>query len=185
MDSQNILDDCQEQMNKTIESLKKEFVKVRTGRANPAILDNVRLDYYGTITPLNQLGNIAVGDDQLSITPWDKKILGDMERAILKANLGLNPQNDGNLLRIPIPPLTKERRDEMVKLSAKFAEDHKNSLRLQRRESNQLLKDLEKDKQIGEDDLRGFMDKVQKLTDQMVAKIEDLFKQKKDELLDF
>ncbi len=178
-----IVKNCSGKMSKTIESLIKDFTKVRTGQANPAILENVRIEYYGAQTPINQLGNISVADQLITITAWEKKLLPDIERAILKANLGLNPQNDGNLIRIQIQPLTEERRKEMVKLITKMAELHKTSIRGLRRDANNEIKQLKDNKNLSEDMSVLGSNQIQKLTDDYIAQIEQHSKDKEKELL--
>lgn len=184
MEIEQLFQDSKSKMQKVIESLKKDFLRVRTGRANPAILDGVRVDYYGVMTPINQLGNIAVPDAQMiTIAPWEKKLLVEIEKAILKAALGLTPQNDGNILKIPIPPLSEERRKELVKQIKKMAEDHKTSVRNLRRDANNWIKSQEKDKVIGEDQSKAETEKIQKLTDQSIVQIDEVTKDKEKELM--
>lgn len=176
--------DLERKMKTAIEVLKKDFQKVRTGRANPAILDNVMVDYYGTPTPINQVGNVSVPDPQMiTISPWEKKMLSEIEKAIQKADLGLTPQNDGNIIRLPIPPLTEERRKEMVKQIKKFGENAKIPIRNVRREGNDQLKKMEKNKEISQDDLKHQMDKVQKLTDDNIKVVDKLMADKEKELM--
>ncbi|MBU2514070.1 ribosome recycling factor [bacterium] len=172
-------------MENAIEILKKEFQKVRTGRANPAILDNVNVDYYGTPTPINQVGNVSVPDPQMiTIAPWEKKMLTEIERAIQKADLGLTPQNDGNIIRLPIPPLTEERRKEMVRQIKKIGENAKIPIRNVRREGNEKLKKMEKNKEISQDDLKQQAEKIQILTDKHVATVDELMAEKEKELME-
>ena len=181
-----VLDEAKEAMEKSIRSFRIELQKVRTGRANPAILDGVQVDYYGTPTPLNQLANLSAPDPRLIVvSPYDKGSLGEIERAILKADLGLTPANDGKLVRIPIPPLTEERRKELVKVIHKMCEDHKITARNIRRDSNDLLKSLKKDGDISEDDAFKAQDQVQKITDEHIKLIDDVCKDKEKEILEF
>lgn len=182
---EQLFNDLERKMKNAIEVLKKEFQKVRTGRANPAILDNVMVDYYGTPTPINQVGNVSVPDPQMiTISPWEKKMLSEIEKAIQKADLGLTPQNDGNIIRLPIPPLTEERRKEMVKQIKKIGENAKIPIRNVRREGNDLLKKMEKDKDISQDDQKQQMDKVQELTDRYVKNVDELMGEKEKELME-
>ena len=182
---EQLFNDLERKMKNAIEVLKKEFQKVRTGRANPAILDNVMVDYYGTPTPVNQVGNVSVPDPQMiTISPWEKKMLSEIEKAIQKADLGLTPQNDGNIIRLPIPPLTEERRKEMVKQIKKIGENAKIPIRNVRREGNDLLKKMEKDKEISQDDQKQQMDKVQELTDKYVKSVDELMGEKEKELME-
>jgi len=176
--------EAKSKMEKAIDSLKKDFSKVRTGRANPSILDSVRIDYYGVSTPINQLGNISVPDAQLIIiTPWEKKVLPDIERAIFKADVGLTPQNDGKVIKITIPALSEERRKEMVKLIKKIAEGHKTSVRNIRRDANNAIKTQEKDKILSEDQSKKESDRIQKITDHTISAIDQLTQEKEKELL--
>ena len=182
---EQLFNDIERKMQNAIEVLKKEFQKVRTGRANPAILDNVMVDYYGTPTPINQVGNVSVPDPQMiTISPWEKKMLGEIEKAIQKADLGLTPQNDGNIIRLPIPPLTEERRKEMVKQIKKIGENAKIPIRNVRREGNDSLKKMEKDKEISQDEQKQQMDKVQELTDKFVQVVDELMGEKEKELME-
>lgn len=179
------LNEIERKMDKAIDVLKSEFQKVRTGRANPAILDNIQVDYYGTPTPLNQIGNISVPDPQLIvITPWEKKILGDVEKAIQKSNLGLTPQNDGNIIRLPIPPLTEERRKDLVKQIKKLGENAKIPIRNVRREGNDTLKKKEKNKEISQDEQKQVMAKIQTITDDHIKIVDDLMIEKEKELME-
>lgn len=175
-----ILDDTKERMNKTIESFKNDLATVRTGRANPNMLDRVMVDYWGTMTPINQTSGISVVEGrQLVIKPYDKSILKDIERAIYESNLGLTPQNDGELIRINVPPLTEERRKEYVKQAKKYAEQAKVALRNVRRSANDDAQDAD----LPEDQLKNAKEKIQKLTDEYVKKIDQLTKEKEDELM--
>lgn len=175
-----ILDDTKERMNKTIESFKNDLATVRTGRANPNMLDRVMVDYWGTMTPINQTSGISVVEGrQLVIKPYDKSILKDIERAIYESNLGLTPQNDGELIRINVPLLTEERRKEYVKQAKKYAEQAKVALRNVRRSANDDAQDAD----LPEDQLKNAKEKIQKLTDEYVKKIDQLTKEKEDELM--
>ncbi len=182
---EEIFAELKEGMEKVIGSLGREFSKVRTGRANPAILDGVRADYYGTPTPINQMATVSVPEARLIvISPWDTKALADIEKAIQKADIGLNPMNDGKVIRISFPPLTEDRRKELVKRVKKLGEDHKITVRKERRDANDMLKELEKDKEINEDDLHKKQDKVQKVHDEYISKIDELIKKKETEIME-
>lgn len=171
-------------MEKAVRSLKAELQKVRTGRASAAILDGVRVDYYGTPTPLNQLANLTTPDPRLIVvSPYDKNAMGDIEKAIMKADLGLSPSNDGKVVRVPVPPLTEERRKEFVKQVHRAAEDHKVGIRESRRDALSLLKDLESEGSLPRDDKHREEKKVQSLTDEMVKEIENIANQKEQDIL--
>jgi ribosome recycling factor len=172
-------------MEKSIESFRKDLGKVRTGRASFSLLDGVKVDYYGTPTPLQQVGTLSVPESRLiTITPWDAKMIGPIEKAIQGSGLGLNPASDGKVVRIPIPPLTEERRKELAKMVRKMAEDARVSVRNVRRESIEKLKDREKKKEISEDDVKRGQDRIQKETDACVKKIDDILKAKEQEILE-
>jgi len=182
----DIYQDTRESMGKSIEALINEFKRVRTGRASLSILDGIKVDYYGTLTPLNQMATLAVPESRLiTIQPWDVSVIKDIEKAILKSDLGLTPTNDGKILRISIPPLTEERRKELVKLVHKMCEDHKVSVRNIRRDSNELLKSLKKDGDISEDDAFKSQDEVQKITDEHIKLIDECDTKKEKEILEF
>lgn len=171
-------------MKKTIEKTKHDFSTVRTGRANAALLDGVKVESYGSLLALNQVAGVSVPDGRtLEIRPWDLTQLGAIEKAILKSDLGLTPVNDGRLIRISIPALTEERRKEIVKVVNKMSEDYKVAIRNERRHIVDEIKKLEKEKAITEDDRKKYEGDVQKLTDTYVAKIEELVKQKEEELM--
>jgi len=181
----NHVKDAKNRMDKSIEAFREEIAKVRTGKATTALLDGIKVDYYGTLSPLKQVGNVSVLDAHtLSITPWDKSLVSVIDRAILEANLGLNPQNDGTNIKIPIPPLTEERRKELVKLVKKFGEDAKVAVRNVRRDANNHLKQSEKNKEISEDELKRFEDEIQKLTDEHVKKIDEIIIHKEKEIME-
>ncbi len=182
----DIYQDTKETMGKSIEALKRELMRVRTGRASLSILDGIKVDYYGTLTPLNQMATLAVPESRLiTIQPWDVSVIKDIEKAILKSDLGLTPTNDGKILRISIPPLTEERRKELVKLVHKMCEDHKVSVRNIRRDSNELLKSLKNDGDISEDDAFKSQDEVQKITDEHIKLIDECDTKKEKEILEF
>jgi len=179
-----LIKDANNRMDKTLEALRSELAKVRTGKATTALLDGVKVDYYGTLTPVNQVANVTVLDQHtLSITPWDKGMVQIIDKAILEANLGFNPISDGTNLKIPIPALTEERRKDFVKLVKKFGEDAKVAIRNVRRDANEHLKKEEKDKKLSEDDLKHSEDEVQKLTDTHIKLIDDILKHKEKEIM--
>lgn len=172
-------------MEKAVDSLRRDMGKVRTGRASVSILDDVRVDYYGTPTPLNQLGTLAVPEPRLiTIQPWEKKLIPEIERAIQKADLGINPTSDGIVIRLAFPPLTEERRKDMVKQVKKMGEEGKIAVRNARRDANDSLKKLLKDKAISEDDEKHGEKEIQTLTDDFVAKIDKVIADKEKELLE-
>jgi len=174
-----------EKMQRTTDLLSLELSKIRTARANPAILDEVKVDYYGNPTLLKQIASISAPEPRmLIIQPWDRNALPEIEKAIHKAEIGLNPQVEGNLVRIPIPALTEERRKELVKLCAKLAEDTKVAIRNIRREGNEQVKKLEKEKKISEDDTEGATKKIQEFTDEHIKTIDNLFQKKEKEILE-
>jgi ribosome recycling factor len=180
-----IINDMKGDMVKSVESMRQSLMKVRTGRASIGILDGIMVDYYGTPTPLNQLATLAAPEPRLiTIQPWDKGALVSIEKAILKSDLGLTPNNDGKIIRVPIPPLNEERRRDLVKMVKKMAEDFRIEIRNHRRDANALLKDLEKEKEINKDDLKASQDKVQDLTDDSIKQIDDLFAVKEKEILE-
>ncbi|MCJ7552684.1 MAG: ribosome recycling factor [Ignavibacteriaceae bacterium] len=177
--------DAKHRMDKSLEALRSELAKVRTGKATTQLLDGIRVDYYGTATPISQVGNLSVLDAHtLSITPWDKSMVPIIEKAILEANIGFNPVSDGTNLKIPVPPLTEERRKDFVKLIKKFGEDTKIAIRNVRRDANDHLKKEEKDKNISEDELKSFETEVQKITDEHVKIIDELLKHKEIEIME-
>jgi len=181
-----IHEDTTDRMGKTITALENELKRIRTGRASLSLLDAIRVDYYGTVTPLNQMATLAVPESRLiTIQPWDASVLKDIEKAVLKSDLGLTPSNDGKIIRLAIPPLTEERRKELVKVVHKMCEDHKVAARNIRRDSNDLLKSLKKDGDISEDDAFKAQDETQKITDQFISKIDEVYKEKEKEILEF
>ncbi len=172
-------------MEKTVADLQVDVASLRTGRANVGMLDSVTVDYYGTPTPLNQVANMSVPEPALiAIQPWDATLIGPIEKAIRSAELGLNPANDGKLIRIPIPPLNEERRKEIVKRLHVLAEQHRVALRSERRDGNDKLKKMTKDKTISEDDERRALDDIQKLTDAHMAKVDAIAKAKEKDILE-
>jgi ribosome recycling factor len=180
----DILSDVEERMQKSIKSLQKEFSTIRTGRANPAMFEGLKVSVYGTDMPMNQVATISVPEPRLVvIQPWDKSNLGEVEKAILKSDLSVNPSNDGNLIRIQIPELTEERRKEYVKLAKAKAEECKVAIRNVRRDGNDMIKSLEKDKEVSEDDSKVTQDKIQKITDRYIEETQKLTDNKEKEIL--
>jgi len=183
---ESIYQETRESMDKSIDALKNEFKRVRTGRASPSLLDGIRVEYYGSITPLNQMASLSVPESRLIIIqPWDVSVIKDIEKAILKSDLGLTPSNDGKLIRISIPPLTEEGRKQLVKVIYKKGEEYRIAVRNIRRDSNDLLKGLKKDGEISEDDAFRSQDQVQKITDKYIKLIDDICKEKEKEILEF
>jgi ribosome recycling factor len=184
MSVDEIVKDTKPAMDAVVEDLKRKLSNVRTGRATVGLLDTVTVDYYGTPTPLNQMASVAVPEPQLlTIQPWDMSQVGAVEKAIIAANLGLNPSNDGKIIRLPIPALNEERRKQLAKQVHEIAEEHKIAVRNVRQRSNDSLKKLLKDKSISEDDERGGLDDVQKLTNTFISKIDELAKNKEHEIM--
>lgn len=185
MTTNEILDSARKQMDKSFDHYKNQIGKVRTGRASASILDDVTVDYYGSPTSLSQTANISVPDARtIVINPYDKSILNNIEKAIQQADLGFNPQNDGNIIRISVPPLTEERRKEFVKMSKKFAEEGKIAIRNVRRDLMEALKKAEKAKEITEDDRKKGEDQLQKITDEFISKLDKVVSEKEKELMD-
>ena len=179
-----IIKEAENNMKKTIEVVKKEFASMRAGRATPALLDKISVNYYGTPTPVNQLANISVPEARLLvIQPWDKSSLHEIERAILKSDLGITPASDGTIIRLAIPQLTQERRAELMKVVKKKAEEGRVAVRNVRREINEQLKVQQKDGKMSEDELKRSQDEVQKLTDRFVKEIDGLFSTKEQEIM--
>ncbi|MBE3549669.1 MAG: Ribosome recycling factor [Brockia lithotrophica] len=183
--SEEVLKDAEARMEKAIEVLRSELATVRAGRATPALLEKVSVDYYGVPTPIHQLATITVADARLLVVqPWDRSALAAIERAIQKAELGLNPQNDGQVIRIVVPPLTEERRKELTKLVRRFGEEARVAIRNVRRDAIEELRRREKEGLLSEDESRRLQERVQKLTDQMVGRVDTLVEQKEKELLE-
>lgn len=183
--TQQIITNAQDKMDKAINAYTRELATVRAGRANPSILDRVQVEYYGAMTPLNQLATISTPEARLLvIQPFDKSSIGTVEKAILKADLGLTPSNDGSIIRISIPALTEERRNELVKVVKKYSEEAKVAVRNIRRDANDDLKKLQKDGEITEDELRGFSDDIQKATDKHTDQIDEITKKKEKEIME-
>jgi len=178
--------DARTRMKKTLQVLEHELAKIRTGRASVALVEEIKVDYYGTPTPLNQLASISIPESRLIvIQPWDPSSLTAIEKAILKSDLGLTPTNDGKLIRISIPPLTEERRKELVKVVHKIAEESKVAIRQIRRDANETLKRMKKNKEISEDDLHRGQEEVQKITDEFIKNVDEVTKKKEEEILKF
>ena len=172
-------------MEGAIDALKKEFGSVRTGRASLSLLDGIMVDYYGTPTPLQQLASLSVPESrQIAIQPWEQRIIPEIEKAIMKSDLGLTPSNDGKFIRIGIPALTEERRKQLVKVVRKRAEEAKIAIRNIRRDTNEELKKLEKEKHLSEDDAKKSHDEIQKLTDSYIAKVDEVLKHKENEIME-
>jgi len=180
-----VVEDLRKEMEQTTAALRKDLARTRTGRASTALLEGITVEYYGTRTPLNQLAGLSAPEPRLLvIQPYDKSALHEIERAILQSDLGLVPVNDGKILRVPIPELTEERRRELVKHIRKMAEDYRVSVRNHRRDAIDLLKSLEKDKEITEDDLHRAQEKVQELTKVYIERIDQILKAKEDEIME-
>jgi ribosome recycling factor len=183
--TEDVLKDLRERIDKTVDDLRKELSRIRTGRANLAMLEGIRVDYYGTPTPLSGVASLNVPEPRLiTIKAWDKTALRNIEKAISEANLGFTPMNDGEMIRLPVPPLTEERRKEIAKQVRAKGEEHKVAVRNVRRDANELLKELQKGKQITEDDLKRATEKVQKETDGGIAKVDEVVARKEKEVLE-
>ena len=181
----DIKKDAEVRMGKSIESFKSDLTKIRTGRAHPSLLDQVQVNYYGSNTPLNQVANISTQDSRtLTVTPFDKSMTEAVEKAILNSDLGLNPNSAGQVIRIPLPPLTEERRKDLIKVVRGEAEGARVAIRNIRRDANSTIKDLLKEKEIGEDDERKGQDDIQKVTDKYIAQVDEVLKVKEAELME-
>jgi ribosome recycling factor len=179
-----ILDALKKEMEHTLEALRKELAKVRTGRASTALIEGLMLDYYGTRTPLNQLAALSAPEPRLLVVqPYDRSTMASIEKAIYQSDLGLTPVNDGKVIRVPIPELTEERRKELVRHIRKVTEEYRVSVRNHRRDANERIKKMQKDKQIAEDEARATLDRVQKFTDEYLEKLDKALKTKEDELM--
>ena len=179
------LEDAKAHMQKAVEAVRHEFASLRTGRASPALLEQIRVDYYGVATPVTQVATVTVPEPRLLVIhPWDKKIVKDVEKAILKSELGLVPSSDGVYVRVPIPPLTEERRKELVKIARKHAEDGRVAVRNVRRDAKEMIEQLEEDGDISEDEAKRRLDELQKLTDKMIAEIDALLAAKDKEIME-
>ncbi|KTD19277.1 Ribosome recycling factor [Legionella lansingensis] len=181
----DIKQDAEKRMKKSIDTLRNELTKIRTGRANVSLLDHVHVDYYGNPTPLNQVANVIVSDSRtLLVTPWEKSMVAAVEKAILTSDLGLNPATAGNAIRVPMPPLTEERRKEMIRVVRNEGEQGRVAIRNVRRDANNHLKELVKSKEISEDDERRAMEVVQKLTDKYIAEVDAMLHEKEKDLME-
>lgn len=179
-----IIKDSEQRMQKSIGVLETAFNKIRTGRAHPSLLDGIMVSYYGSETPLNQLANVTVEEGRsLVVSPWERNLIGEVEKAIMKSDLGLNPSNNGQVVRVPMPPLTEETRREYTKQAKHEAENARVAIRNIRRDANTALKELEKAKEISEDELRRAEEQIQKLTDKYIASVESHFQAKESDLL--
>jgi len=181
-----IISELRQNMNNSLDALKKQFMKIRTGRASTALLDGIKVNCYDTQMPLDQVASLSVPESRLiTIKPWDQSIIGEIEKSILKSELGLTPMNDGKIIRIAIPPLTEERRKELAKLAKKMAEEGKISIRNHRREANELFKELKTEKEISEDEMYKAQDEVQKITDEFIKKTDEITAEKEKEIIEF
>ena len=182
---EDVLAEMKLAMDKSIEALKKDLKRIRTGRASLALLDGMTPNYYGTPTPLNQLATLSIPEPrQIAIQPWDSQAVPEIEKAILKSDLGLNPSNDGKVIRVVLPPLTSERRKDLVKLVKKMGEEFKVQIRNHRRDTNEILKDFKKEKEISEDDLHKAQERVQKTTDDYITKVDSVTTEKESEIME-
>ncbi|MFC1835429.1 ribosome recycling factor [Thermodesulfobacteriota bacterium] len=180
-----IHDEMRDTMQKAITAMERDLKRIRTGRASLALLDGIMVDYYGSPTPINQLATLSIPEPrQIVIQPWDSQALQDIEKAIQKSELGLNPMNDGKIVRIILPPLTEERRKELVKVVRRMAEDFKVQVRNHRRDANDMLKEMKKDKDITEDEMHKGQDKVQKTTDKSIAQLDEVVVEKEKEIME-
>lgn len=185
MNKSEIIKDAKSRMKKSVDAIREEMAKIRTGRASTALLDHLKIDYYGNPTPLNQVATVSVSDARtLAVTPWDKSVVPSVEKAILESDLGLNPSTAGEVIRIPIPPLTEERRVEMTKLVRAEGENGKVAIRNIRRDANHHLKELLKKKEIAEDEEKKALDETQKLTDQYVEQLDKIVADKEGEIME-
>jgi ribosome recycling factor len=181
----DVYQEVEHKMDRSLAALQKDLSRIRTGRASLALLEGISVDYYGTVTPLHQLATLAVPESRLmTIQPWDKSQIGPIEKALQRSDLGLTPVNDGKLIRLAIPPLTTERRQNLVKQVKKMGEESKVALRNVRREGNEWLKELEKSKEISEDDLRRGQEHVQKITDRFISQVDEVLSAKEHEILE-
>jgi ribosome recycling factor len=185
MQIKEIQQDAETRMDKAVESTRQELAKIRTGKASPALLDTIKVSYYGTMTPIKQVAGINTPEPRLiTIQPWDRNLIGEIEKAILKSDLGLTPVNDGLLIRLPIPVLTEERRKDLARLCHKLVEEGRVAIRNVRRDANDRLKKLEKDHVVSEDEYHKAVDHVQKVTDKFIGAIDEVLKKKEDEIME-
>jgi ribosome recycling factor len=181
----DIYEDAQDRMQKALDTLDRDYKRLRTGRASITLVDGIRVDYYGTSTPLNQLATLTIPEPRtIMIQPWDTSIVGDVEKAILRSELGLTPMSDGKIIRINIPPLTAERRRDLVKVIKKMAEENKVAVRNIRRDLNEMIKELKKEKEISEDDQFRAQEEIQTITDDFIKKIDAVYGNKEKEILE-
>ncbi len=177
--------DAEERMNKTLEAVREELAKIRTGKATTSLLDTIKVNYYGTVVPLKQVANITVPEPRLlAVQPWEKNLIPEIEKAIMKSELGLNPTNDGKIIRIPFPPLTEERRKELVKLVKKMAEEGRIAIRNIRRDVNDHIKKAQKNHELTEDQEKDELEEIQKLTDEFIKKIDEILADKEEEIME-
>ncbi len=180
-----VLQETRDRMDKSLKAFEKELTTVRTGRASQALLDGVKVDYYGTPTPLSQMASVSIPESRMiAVKPWDISVINDVEKAILKANIGLTPSNDGKLIRISVPPLTEERRKEIARAAAQMCEEYRVAIRNIRRDSNENIKDLQKEGDISEDESFKAQKQVQDVTDDFIKKLDDMFASKEKEILE-
>ncbi|KAA3610986.1 MAG: ribosome recycling factor [Calditrichaeota bacterium] len=185
MQTHEIVKDVQDRMDKTVEAIRSELSKIRSGKASPALLDPVRVDAYGSKMPLNQVSSVTTPDARLIVVqPWDKGLIGEIEKAIMKADLGLNPSNDGTVIRIPLPALNEERREELVKVCRKIVEDGRIALRNIRRDGNDSCKKSEKNHEMSEDEAHNLLDEIQEVTNEHVKQMDDILKHKETEIME-
>ncbi|MFZ0391813.1 MAG: ribosome recycling factor [Calditrichia bacterium] len=185
MPANQVYKDAESRMSKSVEHLQHELSRVRTGRATPALLDVVKVDYYGSTVPINQVATVTAPEPRmLVVQPWEKRMIAEIEKAILQADLGLNPSNDGNVVRVPIPELSEERRRDLLKLVKKFCEDSRIAIRNVRRDANDQIKKLEKNHDISEDERDKRLDDIQKLTDNYIKEVDELYEKKEKEILE-
>jgi ribosome recycling factor len=181
-----ILSELRQKMNNSVEALNKDFQRLRTGRASTSLLDGIKVHCYETQMPIDQVASLSTPESRLiTIKPWDQSIIGDIEKSILKSELGLTPMNDGKIIRISIPPLTEERRKDLAKLAKKMAEETKISIRNHRREANEMFKELKNEKEISEDEMYKSQEEVQKVTDEFIKKIDEITADKEKEIIEF
>lgn len=182
---EQLIKDAKSKMDKTLEALRHELIRIRTGKASVGLLDGIKVDYYGTMTPLNQVGNVSSLDAHtLLVTPWDKSAIQAIDKAIRTSEMGFNPVNDGTNIKVPIPPLTEERRKDMVKMVKKIGEDAKIAVRNVRRDTNEHMKKRQKDEKLPEDSLKDAEQKIQKITDEHITHVDEILKLKEKEILE-
>jgi ribosome recycling factor len=181
---EDIFKEAEDHMSKSVDAMKRDFATLRTGKVTTQIVDAIKVDYYGTPTPLNQVGNVVVQDaTTIAINPWEKSMLSSIEKAIQEANIGVNPNNDGDFIKLFFPPMTVEQRQEIVKQAKQMAEKAKVAIRNVRKEANNKIKRLEHDKELSEDEMKRALDRIQKLTDEFIAKVDDSLKAKEADIL--